>query len=134
MHGIHTFYGIFFHIVVLKLETEIGETVNVSWTAPFFPLAGHYFVYHKNITIISISSSGVKYGGDTMSTKYSYLTRPFTSTNIMFEIGDITVDDAGYYNGETSAAAALSGSGVVLIVSGMFYLCLKMLLGLVKAV
>lgn len=99
--------------------------MNVSWTPPFFPRSGQYFVFHKNRIIFKISHSGVKYDGNIVSTKYTYLTIPFTSANIMFEIRNITLDDAGYYNGETSAAAALSGSGVVLIVSGMFYFLFK---------
>uniref|UniRef100_K1QWP4 Uncharacterized protein n=1 Tax=Magallana gigas TaxID=29159 RepID=K1QWP4_MAGGI len=66
--------------------------------------------------IIHKRSNGVSYGGNNQSTKYTYLTRPFTSINIMFEIRDITLDDAGYYNGGSSAEAAWSGGGVVLVV------------------
>ncbi|XP_052692708.1 uncharacterized protein LOC128170987 [Crassostrea angulata] len=105
---------------VSKIKTKIGDRVNISWTASFFPLAGLYNVYHtygKNKTVFSVRSSGVSYGGNNQSTKYTYLTRPYNSTNIMFEIRDITLDDAGYYNGGTSAGAAWSGGGVVLIVS-----------------
>uniref|UniRef100_K1Q929 Uncharacterized protein n=1 Tax=Magallana gigas TaxID=29159 RepID=K1Q929_MAGGI len=104
---------------VFKIKTKVGDTVNLSWTAPFFPVAGQYNVYHtysENRTIFSIRSSGVSYGGNNQSTKYTYLTRPFTSTNIMFSIRDITLDDAGYYNGGTSDEAAWSGGGVVLVV------------------
>lgn len=63
---------------------------------------------------MSIKSSGVSYGGDTQQ-KYIYITRPFDFTNIVFEIRNITLDGAGYYNGGT--LAAWSGGGVVLIVS-----------------
>ncbi|XP_065931252.1 uncharacterized protein [Magallana gigas] len=110
-----------FTFKVSKVKTQIGETVNLSWTALFFPLAGQYFAYHtyrENRTIFSVRSNGVRYGIYNQSTKYTYLTRPFTSTNIMFEIKDITLDDAGYYNGGTGAGAAWSGGGVVLIVKG----------------
>eukprot|EP00105_Crassostrea_gigas_P015252 XP_011432182.1 PREDICTED: uncharacterized protein LOC105331614 [Crassostrea gigas] len=105
---------------VSKVQTQIGNTMNLSWTAPFFPLAGQYLVYHthrENRTILSVSRHGVRYGGDTTSAKYTYLTRPFLSTNIMFEIRNITLDDAGYYNGGHSADDAWWGGGVVLVVS-----------------
>lgn len=69
---------------------------------------------------MSISSRGVSYGPgeDTQTTKYTYTSRLFDSTNIVFEIKDITLYDAGYYNSGTSDEAAWSGGGVVLIVSG----------------
>nr|XP_034322748.1 carcinoembryonic antigen-related cell adhesion molecule 5 [Crassostrea gigas] len=105
---------------VFKVKTKVGDTVNLSWTAPFFPVAGRYLVYHtyrENRTIFSVRSSGVSYGGYNQSTKYTYLTRPFASTNIMFKIRNITLDDAGYYNGGSWAGSAWSGGGVVLIVS-----------------
>ncbi|XP_065931361.1 uncharacterized protein [Magallana gigas] len=105
---------------VFKIKTKVGDTVNLSWTASFFPVAGQYNVYHtysENTTIFSIRSNGVSYGESNQSTKYTYLTRPLTSTNIMFEIRDITLDDAGYYNGGVFAEAAWTGGGVVLIVS-----------------
>uniref|UniRef100_A0A8W8P7N7 Uncharacterized protein n=1 Tax=Magallana gigas TaxID=29159 RepID=A0A8W8P7N7_MAGGI len=104
---------------VFKIKTKVGDIVNLSWTAPFFPVAGQYNVYHtysENRTIFRVRSSGVNYEGNNQSTKYTYLTRPFTSISIMFSISDITLDDAGYYNGGMSAEAAWSGGGVVLIV------------------
>uniref|UniRef100_K1QMP1 Uncharacterized protein n=1 Tax=Magallana gigas TaxID=29159 RepID=K1QMP1_MAGGI len=113
---------------VVKIKTKVGDTVNLSWTALFFPIAGEYNVFHtykENRTIVSVRSNRVSYGGNDQSTKYTYLTRPFTSTNIMFEIRDITLDDAGYYNGGTWAVYAWSGGGVVLIVhknsAGYYY-------------
>uniref|UniRef100_A0A8W8MYZ4 Elongator complex protein 5 n=1 Tax=Magallana gigas TaxID=29159 RepID=A0A8W8MYZ4_MAGGI len=109
---------------VSKIKTKIGDNVILSWTTPFFPVAGQYNVYHtyrENTTIFSISSNGVSYGENNQSTKYTYLTRPFDSTNIMFEIRDITLDDAGYYNGGTSVKAAYSGEDVVLLVSGKIF-------------
>nr|XP_034322741.1 uncharacterized protein LOC109617562 isoform X2 [Crassostrea gigas] len=104
---------------VFKIKIKVGDTVNLSWTAPFFPVAGLYIVYHtyrENRTVFRIESSGVSYGGYNQSSKYTYLTRPCNSTNIMFEIRDITLDDAGYYNGGSNDEAAWSGGGVVLIV------------------
>lgn len=79
-----------------------------------------YYTYRENRTLFGFSRRG--FGGDTMSTKYTCLTRPYNSTNIMFEIRNITPDDAGYYNGGTTAYAAWWGGGVVLIVSGKLYL------------
>lgn len=101
--------------------------MNISWTAVFFPKPLRYYnVYHtnkENRTIFSISSSGVLfYDGNSIVTKYIYLTRPFNSTNIMFEIRDITLDDAGH-NGGISSEAAWSGGGVVLIVKGKLSSC-----------
>lgn len=111
--------------VVSKIKTQVGGRTNISWTAAYFPNAGQYDVYHtykKNRTLLSIRSSGVSYGEDSQSTKYTYITRPYDSTNITFEIRNITLDDAGYYNGGTLADAAWSGGGVVLIVSGIYYM------------
>nr|XP_022311865.1 uncharacterized protein LOC111117083 isoform X2 [Crassostrea virginica] len=100
---------------VSKVESNIKDSVNISWTAPFFPQAGTYHIYHTgnvNRSIIEISSSGATF----VQTKYEYHSRPYNSTNISFEIRDITRDDAGYYNGGVFPAAAWSGGGVVLIV------------------
>lgn len=33
------------YIVVTKSKTEIGGTINLSWTAAYFPLIGLYNVY-----------------------------------------------------------------------------------------
>lgn len=97
-----------------KVKSLIGKAVNVSWTASYFPKSGIYNVYHskKNKTIFQIRSNG-----ENMSlTKYIYNTRPYSSENISFEITNITMDDAGYYNGGGHLTAAGSGGGVVLIV------------------
>lgn len=93
----------------------------MTWTASSFPSTGQYYVYHtykENRTILSIRSSGVSYEGNTQTSKYTYTSRPFNSTNIEFEIRDITLEDAGYYNGGKSAEAAWSSGGTVLIISG----------------
>lgn len=96
----------------------------MRWTASSFPSTGQYLIYHtykENRTILSISSSGVNYGEETQTSKYAYTSIPFNSTNIVFDIKDITLEDAGYYNGGMSADAAWSGGGVVLIVSGKIF-------------
>ena len=101
--------------VVSKIESNVDNSVKISWTAPFFPKAGKYTIYHTNKvnrSIISVYSNDVTLD----QTKYEYHSRPLTSTNISFEIKDITPDDAGYYNGGTKTKAAWSGGGVVLIV------------------
>ena len=75
-------------------------------------------MYHTdkvNKSIIQVTSSGATIIDQS---KYAYNSRPFTSTYINFIVRDITRDDAGYYNGGVSPAAAWSGGGVVLIVHG----------------
>lgn len=96
--------------------------VNLSWTASFFPMSGIYNVYHSTKTeaIFQISSSGVRFGGSKNSTKYTYITRPYTSSNISFEIENVTMADAGYYNGGVQRTEAGIGGGVVLIVLGNY--------------
>lgn len=70
--------------------------------------------------IIQISSTAVRYQGQqTQSSKYVYLSKPHNSLHISFEIRNITLDDAGYYNSGVSTENAQSGGGVVLIVYGM---------------
>ena len=88
-------------------------------TAPFFPRAGFYYIYHTNeennsIPIIVVTSDKVT----TQNRKYEYLSQPLNSTNITFMIRDITLDDAGYYASGTWFWAAWSGGGVVLTVLG----------------
>lgn len=99
--------------------------VHLSWTASFLPMAGIYNVYHSRKTeaifqISSRSSSEVLFGGSKNSTKYTYITRPYTSTNISFEIENVTMADAGYYNGGVQRTEAGIGGGVVLIVLGNY--------------
>lgn len=45
------------YIAVTKSKTQIGGTVNSSWTATYFPQIGLHNVYHT--TIFSIRDSGV---------------------------------------------------------------------------
>ena len=102
-------------IVVSKIESNVNNSVKISWTAPYFPRAGEYIIFHTNKvnrSIISVYANDVTLD----QTKYEYHSRPLTSTNISFEVKDITRDDAGYYNGGTNTEAAWSGGGVVLIV------------------
>nr|XP_022307479.1 uncharacterized protein LOC111113475 [Crassostrea virginica] len=101
---------------VSKVGSNVGDSVIISWTAPFFPQIGVYTMYHTdkvNKSIIQVTSSGATIIDQS---KYTYNSRPFTSTYINFIVRDITRDDAGYYNGGRSQEAAWSGGGVVLIV------------------
>lgn len=87
------------NFVVSKVKTQIGSTVTISWTAPFFPYHGQYEFYHthrKHSTIFSIKDDRIFCGIDVLSPKYTYLTRPLNSTNMMFEIRNITLDDTGF--------------------------------------
>lgn len=110
------------YIVVHKVKTQTGSKANITLETNFlsYYLSSTYYVFHvykgyyRNI--FSITTDGVDYGGENKSTKYTYLGR---FSNIVFEIGDITLDDAGYYNGGSSAEAVRSAEGAVLIVSGM---------------
>lgn len=101
--------------------------MNLSWTAAISPSIEQYNIYHtdrENKTVYSISNR-VSYGGGKKSTKYTYLTRPIESTNIVFEIRNIIREDAGYYNAGTSSDAAWSGEGVILIVRGKMCLLIS---------
>lgn len=70
--------------------------------------------------IIQISSTAVRYQGQqNQSSKYEYLSKPYNSVDISFEIRNITLYDAGYYNSGVSTENAQSSGGVVLIVNGM---------------
>ncbi|XP_052710525.1 uncharacterized protein LOC128184925 [Crassostrea angulata] len=102
---------------VSKVKSQIGGKKNISWTAAFFPIT-KYNIYHINKENRTASIMHVYHEGAKLSPKYSYLTRPFNSTNILFEIRNITLDDAGYYNGGTNFHDARFGGGVLLIVSG----------------
>ena len=97
----------------------MGDSVEISWTAPFFPRAGDYNIYHTNEennskSIIQVTSDNVT----TRIDKYEYLSKPLNSTDIMFMIRNITLDDAGFYSGGPNAEKAWSGGGVVVIVFG----------------
>lgn len=103
--------------VVLKVKVQNGESANLSWVAPFFPSAQGYTIFHTNNTIQGILKIDGTYRQG-QSTKYEYLTEPYNSTNITFEIENVTLGDAGYYNGGAKADEATACGGVVLIVYG----------------
>ena len=108
---------IWFLFSVFKITLKEGDNATIFWSAPYFPEAGAYTIYHTNKanrSIIQVNSNNVT----TQNRKYEYLSQPLNSTNITFVIKNITVDDAGYYAGGIKAEDAWSGGGVVLIVPG----------------
>lgn len=100
----------------MKVKVQNGKSAILSWVAPYFPIAKGYTVYHKDNTTKEILKIDGK-DGPGESDKYKYLTKPYNSTNIMLEVKDVTLGDAGYFNGGDEKAAT-SGGGVVLIVYG----------------
>lgn len=100
--------------------------MTLSWSVPFFPKTGGYKIYHMrnnmNKSIVQFSNNFQKLN----QSKYRYLSRPYNSACISFEIMDITLDDAGYYASGTRATDAWSkGRAVVLIVFGEILLKLS---------
>ena len=100
--------------------------MTLSWSVPFFPKTGGYNIYHMrnnmNKSIVEFSDNLPILN----QSKYRYLSRPYNSTCISFEIMDITLDDAGYYASGISATDAWSkGRAVVLIVFGEILLNLS---------
>ncbi|XP_062574002.1 uncharacterized protein LOC134235849 isoform X2 [Saccostrea cucullata] len=103
---------------VFAVESMVGESKNVSWTVEYFPRSGIYFIFHEyNGTVSTVI--GIENADPLPTEKYVYHTRPFNSVNILLEVRNITVEDAGYYVGGSTEADAWRGGGVVLIVSGM---------------
>lgn len=86
------------------------------WEVPFFPVTGTYTIYHidKNREILQINNE-IK---NSTSSKYNYLSIPFNSTSIKFRIGNLSLDDAGYYTGGPGQNILCFECGVVLIVYG----------------
>lgn len=105
----HLWAAFKFHFVVLKVKVQNGISANLSWVAPYVPVAKGYTVYHKDNTTKIIPGK---------SDKYKYLTKPYYSTNITLEVKDVTLGDAGYFNSGADENEATSGGGVVLIVYG----------------
>lgn len=106
----------------MKRKVQNGESAILSWVAPFFP-AINYDIYHTNNTCTTqkILQVDGRNGQSTLSKlKYNYLTKPYNSTNITFEIKNVTLGDAGYYNGGAQEDDATSCGGVVLIVYGEY--------------
>lgn len=105
----------------MKVKVQNGKSAILSWVAPFFP-AIKYEIYHTNnkCTTQKILEVDGKNGPKASKLKYEYLTKPYNSTNITFEIKNVTLGDAGYYNGGVQEDHATSCGGVVLIVYGKY--------------
>lgn len=106
----------------MKRKVQNGNSAILSWVAPFFP-AINYDIYHTNnkCTTQKILEVDGQNGQSTSSKlKYNYLTKPYNSTNITFEIKNVTLGDAGYYNVGAQKDDATSCGGVVLIVYGEY--------------
>lgn len=80
-------------------------------------MTGTYQIYNidKNKTILNINK-GTK---NSTSSKYKYLSIPFNSTSIKFIIGNLSLDDAGYYTGGPGQNILCFECGVALIVYGI---------------
>lgn len=97
-----------------------GNATKLKWKESCFPKANGLNVYHmykNDEIIINVRSNGVS---SKQLTKYIYLSNPLISDNVEFEIRNITLNDAGYYNSGSTLADAQSVDGVVLIVYGMY--------------
>ena len=105
---------------VSTVESKTGDNLTILWSNPFFPKQGIFDIFHrKNNESTKIIQLSTNNSPKIFKPKYRYLSQPYNSTCISFEIIDITLDDAGYYEGGISAEHALSsGRGVVLKVSG----------------
>ncbi|XP_048749343.2 uncharacterized protein LOC125661400 [Ostrea edulis] len=104
---------------VLRVDSQEGETKNLSWMEAFFPRSWEYNIFHfydsSNKTVIQVRGDGAT---SINAEKYVYHSRPFNSTNVVFEVKNITLMDAGYYGGGTTQINARRGQGVILVVRG----------------
>lgn len=104
---------------ILKFETIPGNATKLKWKESCFPQANGLNVYHmykQDEIIMNVRSNNVSYQQTKQFTKYTYLSNPLISDNVEFEIRNITLNDAGYYNSGSTLADAQSSDGVVLIV------------------
>ncbi|XP_062605647.1 hemicentin-1-like [Saccostrea cucullata] len=104
---------------VNTVQSTEGKSKNISWTAEYFPRSGDYKIFHAYIgrPQIIMTVTNTTYKTD-FKMKYLYHAKP-GSANVLFEVRNISVEDAGYYVGSGSESKAfLSAKGVVLVVSG----------------
>lgn len=92
-----------------------------SWSIPYFPSAGDYFIYHMGNRIGDLREIIGVSSGNTFKTdrlKYRYISQSDNSKNISFEIKNISLEDAGYYTSGPDKGAVVDGH--YLIVVGMY--------------
>jgi hypothetical protein len=117
-------HNLIFLYLVSRIDSQEGESKNLTWTASFFPRAGDYKIFHidgnKNtcMLMIRVQNDGAI---PIDPVKYVYHTRPYNSTDIQFEVKNIVLTDAGQYRGGITETAARSGEGVILVVKGRPY-------------
>ncbi|XP_062589249.1 uncharacterized protein LOC134250901 [Saccostrea cucullata] len=105
-----------FNIQVRKVFLKEGETGIISWNIAAFPKTGVYAIFHSEIQILAVDIHRKISTID--SQKYTYLSKPINSKNIIFQIRNITQHDEGIYTGGTSSAIAAKGNRIHAIVYG----------------
>ncbi|XP_062588799.1 pregnancy-specific beta-1-glycoprotein 2-like [Saccostrea cucullata] len=105
---------------VNKVESNEGDSRNISLTINALPASGIYGIFHSARNglyskIIHINGRRVL----VQTEKYMYHSRPSNSTDIIFEVRNITLADAGHYVvGLTKSLALSEGEDAVLVVNG----------------
>ncbi|XP_062577815.1 uncharacterized protein LOC134239665 [Saccostrea cucullata] len=103
---------------VIISETKEGESKNISWTANYryFLEDNFYRIFHDSHNGLRTRIIKIKKDEAKSTTKYVYHTRPLNSVHILFEVKNITLEDAGYYVGGVKGNK--DEGGVVLVVHG----------------
>ncbi|XP_061180617.1 uncharacterized protein LOC133189231 [Saccostrea echinata] len=104
------------------MESNEGDTMNISWTNNVFPLSEMYEIIH---TYDGLQRPILRANEDNISiydpSKYAYPSSTFHFGNISLKIRNIRRRDAGYYSvctGCTVKNKCWCGGGVVLVVKG----------------
>lgn len=104
------------------LISKEGRNATITWTIPFFPSAGSYYIFRytntSEKTILTITRKGITSG---QSEKYQYKRIPNkSSSQILLEVKNISLQDGDLYRGGTSLSDAQNTRGVLLVVAGMY--------------
>eukprot|EP00105_Crassostrea_gigas_P024941 XP_011445362.1 PREDICTED: uncharacterized protein LOC105340837 isoform X1 [Crassostrea gigas] len=102
------------------LKSQEGRNATITWTIPFFPSAGSYYIFRNTNTlektILTITRNGNTSG---QSEKYQYKRIPNkSSSQILLEVKNISLQDGDLYRGGTSLSDAQNTRGVLLVVAG----------------